>query len=85
MQCNYVSFLGAYGYTPLHECCYLGNAQICQRLLEKKANVDALSRNGSTPLLVASREGFVEIGEIIIIIFLNILETVTPLRAFLSI
>ena len=35
--------------------------QICQLLLAYKANVDALSRNGSTPLLVAAREGHVDI------------------------
>ena len=41
----------------LHEACYLGNPEVCEVLLSVKANVDALSKNGSTPLLVAAREG----------------------------
>lgn len=53
---------GVYGYTALHECAYMGTGRICQLLLDYKANVDAISKNGSTPLLVAAREGNVDIG-----------------------
>lgn len=57
---------GAYGYTALHECSYVGTAQICSFLLQFKANVDAISKNGSTPLLVAAREGHQDICEVLL-------------------
>jgi len=48
---------GTFGYTPLHEACYLGHTNAVQFLLYVRANVDALSKSGSTALLIAAREG----------------------------
>lgn len=61
-----VNVKGAYGYTPLHECAYLGNVEIGALLLAHKANPDALSRNGSTPLLVAAREGHADLVRLLL-------------------
>eukprot|EP00392_Amoebophrya_sp_AT5.2_P004649 g4657.t1 len=44
----------------------MGTGRICQLLLDYKANVDAISKNGSTPLLVAAREGNVDIVTILL-------------------
>jgi ankyrin repeat protein len=45
------------GYTALHEICYSPEISVpaLELLLACKANVDAISLNGSTPLMVASR------------------------------
>eukprot|EP00929_Paragymnodinium_shiwhaense_P113901 TRINITY_DN82203_c0_g1_i1.p1 TRINITY_DN82203_c0_g1~~TRINITY_DN82203_c0_g1_i1.p1 ORF type:complete len:292 (+),score=72.86 TRINITY_DN82203_c0_g1_i1:78-953(+) len=58
---------GAYGYTPLHEACYVGQPDVVRLLLQGNANVDALSKNGSTSLLVASREGHQQVVEALLL------------------
>ena len=52
-----VSSKGAFGYTALHQVAYTPFVKLCEFLLANGANMDALSRNGSTPLLIAAREG----------------------------
>lgn len=52
---------GAFGYTPLIEACYQGHVGIVSVLLERKADCDCLSKNGSTAMLVAAREGHAEV------------------------
>jgi ankyrin repeat protein len=53
----------AYGYTALHQVAYTPFSSLCSFLLDCGGNLDSLSRNGSTPLLIAAREGHVEVVE----------------------
>jgi ankyrin repeat protein len=58
-----ISGKGAYGYTPLHQVAYTEHDRLCDFILKNRGNLDALSRNGSTPLLIACREGHAGIVE----------------------
>lgn len=44
-------------WTALHYAAFAGHAAVVRVLLEQGANVDALSPNGSTPLMMTAREG----------------------------
>lgn len=44
-------------WSALHYAVFAGHADIVEYLLTQGANVDALSTNGSTPLMMAAREG----------------------------
>mmetsp|Transcript_22624 Transcript_22624/g.52708 ORF Transcript_22624/g.52708 Transcript_22624/m.52708 type:complete len:707 (-) Transcript_22624:227-2347(-) len=43
--------------TPLHEVCHVGYEDIVKELLELKADPNAVTTNGDTPLLLAAAEG----------------------------
>ncbi|TAK92037.1 MAG: ankyrin repeat domain-containing protein [Burkholderiaceae bacterium] len=43
------------GWTALHYAASMDNTEICRFLLEQKADVDALSPNKTTPLMMAAR------------------------------
>ena len=45
------------GWTPLHEACCLGSADIAQALLKRGANARACCKDGTTPLHKAARAG----------------------------
>ena len=51
---------------PLIQACYYGYPEIVALLLEKKANVNAVSKKGMTPLMVACDRGFDDIAEILL-------------------
>ena len=42
------------GDTPLHRACYFAHSKIVKMLLEHGAQMDAKSKNGSTPLIKAA-------------------------------
>ncbi len=44
------------GWTALHYAASSGHTAICQFLLDHKAQIDALSPNGTTPLMMAARD-----------------------------
>ncbi len=44
------------GWTALHYAASGGHTAICQFLLDNKAHIDALSPNGTTPLMMAARD-----------------------------
>ncbi len=48
------------GWTPLHYCAWGGYTDVCSQLVELGANVNARAPNGTTPLMMASREGKIE-------------------------
>ena len=50
----------------LHQLCYSANVEVAEFVLERRANVDALSQNGSTPLLVAARQGQLRMVEVLL-------------------
>ncbi len=54
---------GAFGYSALHQVAYTPFSSLCDFLLKNGGNLDSLSRNGSTPLLIASREGHAGVVE----------------------
>lgn len=54
---------GAHGYTALHQVAYTPFSHLCEFILGNGGNLDALSKNGSTPLLIAAREGHPEVVE----------------------
>lgn len=43
------------GWTPLHYAAAAGDNEIVQMLLDKSANLDARSPNGTTPIMMAAR------------------------------
>lgn len=45
------------GWTALHYAAYGGHNAVCQFLLDNRADIDARSPNGMTPLMMAVREG----------------------------
>jgi ankyrin repeat protein len=47
------------GWAPLHYAASTGNDEIVKMLLEASAYIDAASPNGTTPLMMAARGGFV--------------------------
>ena len=58
-----VSVKGAFGYTALHQVAYTPYANLAEFLLKHGGNLDSLSKNGSTPLLIAAREGHARVAE----------------------
>ena len=54
---------GAFGYSALHQLAYTPFASLCEFILSNGGNLDSLSKNGSTPLLIASREGHSSVVE----------------------
>lgn len=44
-------------WAPLHYAAFAGHAEVVSYLLEHGADINALSTNGSTPLMMAAREG----------------------------
>jgi len=44
-------------WSALHYAAFAGHGEVVAYLLERGANIDALSTNGSTPLMMAAREG----------------------------
>lgn len=49
-----------HGVTALHEACVRGQLTLMRALLDNNANVDALTKNGESPLIWAAREGRVD-------------------------
>lgn len=47
------------GWTALHYAAAAGDNNIVQMLLDKKAKLDALSPNGTTPIMMAARNGYI--------------------------
>lgn len=47
------------GWTALHYAASAGNNQIVQMLIDKFAYIDTQSANGTTPLMMAAREGHI--------------------------
>ena len=45
------------GWTPLHYCASEGKTETCRFLLEQSADVNALSANGTSALMMAARAG----------------------------
>ena len=45
------------GWTALHYCAASGKAAMCQFLLDRDADIDARSPNGTTPLMMGVKEG----------------------------
>ena len=45
------------GWTALHYCAWIGQTEVCKFLLDKGADIDAVSANGTTPLMMAVRGG----------------------------
>ncbi len=45
------------GWTALHYCAAAGKTAMCQFLLDQGADIDARAPNGTTPLMMAVREG----------------------------
>ena len=45
------------GWTPLHEACCLGNAEIAEALLKHGADAQARCKAGTTPMHKAARAG----------------------------
>ena len=45
------------GWTPLHEACCLGDAEIAEALLRHGADAQARCKDGTTPLHKAARAG----------------------------
>jgi len=61
-----VSAKGMYGYSALHQVAYTPWASLCEFILQNGGNTDALSKNGSTPLLIAAREGHPAVVEMML-------------------
>jgi ankyrin repeat protein len=61
-----VSAKGAHGYSALHQVAYTRWASLCEFILRNGGNLDSLSKNGSTPLLIASREGHIDVVEMML-------------------
>lgn len=55
-----IRWKGLHGHTPLHDAVSHDLPEVVDLLLEKGANVDAISQAGSTPLLIAARSGVSE-------------------------
>lgn len=68
------------GQTPLHCACLHGNKEIVQKLIAKKAHIDAKDDDGSTPLFLAAQKGFDEIVKILIDANANVNRVFAPLR-----
>src|SRR5688572_30537323 len=45
------------GWTPLHYCAWSGHLDVCRLLIEQGARVDVRSANGTSPLMMATRQG----------------------------
>ena len=54
------------GCNALHIACMCGNLEVVQYLLEKGADIESLSSNGSTPLYLASYNGNTEVVKYLI-------------------
>ncbi|KAI0478098.1 ankyrin repeat-containing domain protein [Xylaria cf. heliscus] len=58
--------------TALHMCCYHGNEEVMQLLLEKEPNLEVQIKYSETPLVVAAKRGFSGIIRILIAAGANI-------------
>lgn len=57
-----VDTAGMYSWTPLLVATYGNHVDVVNLLLEHKPNVNALDKDGCSPLTVACKEGFYEIA-----------------------
>lgn len=55
------------GLTPLHFACSAGAALAARALLEGGANVEALGKNGATPLMIAASFGHLEVVKLLVL------------------
>src|SRR3990172_4545003 len=53
------------GWAPLHYCAWEGHADICKFLVDHGASVDALSPNRTSPLMMAARQGPLEVAQLL--------------------
>ena len=56
----YGSQINHTGWTALHYCAWGGNSDVCSYLIENGAQVNALSANATTPLMMAARQGHLD-------------------------
>ncbi len=54
------------GWSALHYCATEDRVDVCKYLLQKGANIDALSLNGTTPLMMAVRGGNIETARLLL-------------------
>ena len=54
------------GWTALHYCAAEGRLEVCQYLLDQKADIDAASPNGTTPLMMAARQGHFDVVKLLL-------------------
>jgi len=58
---SHTSIACAAGTTALHDACYYGFERCAELLVKHKANVNALDKDGQTPLHVTNSTGFIVI------------------------
>jgi len=54
------------GWSALHYCAAEGRLEVCQYLLDQKADIDAASPNGTTPLMMAARQGHFDVVKLLL-------------------
>uniref|UniRef100_A0A669B886 Ankyrin 1 n=1 Tax=Oreochromis niloticus TaxID=8128 RepID=A0A669B886_ORENI len=57
--------LAQMGYTPLHVACHYGNIKMVKFLLQQQAHVNAKTRNGTSPLGIAKRLGYISVIDVL--------------------
>jgi len=60
---NSVNETNRSGFTALHQAAHAGEEYVIEALLEGKANINAKCKDGCSPLMYASAQGFTEIIE----------------------